>query len=140
MYHDTSLPAVWGRSSPSISESYVIFCVGQDPVKIAAFRAWATDRQLGFKSLKGCYKGQMEESFITNLKNLPYIQKWLLEEESILLLGPANARDVRPAELVYANGKTEELGKFFSVGPETAKRYQSWTYDPLTDNYFITQA
>lgn len=127
---------IWAQSSPAAYEDYVIFCVGQEPTRIAAFKSWASGR-FGFKSLVGCYKGQMEQSFIVNAKHLPEIEAWIVEEESILYLG-SNPRGARIATLKYLDGREEPLGYFVAlIGRDYALARESWTYDPTTDEYYV---
>lgn len=128
---------VWGRSTPAAYEDYIIFCVGQNPVKIAAFKSWATGR-FGFKSLIGCYKGQMEQSFIVNAKHFPEIAEWTNGEESILHLA-SNPRGVRKATLKYLDGREESLGYFTAVGRDRAMSGDSWTFDPTSGEYYVCQ-
>lgn len=66
---------------------------------------------LGFTAVKGVYKGTAEQSFIVDANGMP--EGWImatmrgLDQESILYVG-----DNMDANLVYAEGDTEYLGKF----------------------------
>ena len=125
-------PGLWAHSTTAAYENFVIFCVGQDPYRIAAFRSWAADKGIGFKSLVGCYKGQIEQSFIVNEKNLPFVERWTRDEESILHLA-SNPRGPRIATLRHRDGREEQLGHFVAViGRDYALKKESWTYDPRT--------
>lgn len=133
---------IWGSSTPSDFKTYVIFCVGNDPYREAAFRAWALENGIGFKSLKGCYKGQQENSFIINEENLGRCYRWFSREESILFIGPMyrNGRlyGNREAHLYYLKtGEREDLGLFQWVPRSEALKEDAWTYDPTQDLYFI---
>jgi hypothetical protein len=128
---------IGARSSAQGSERYVIFCVGLDQRIVMAFRAWARARGLKFKSLNGCYKGQTEDSFIINAKDFRKVAVWTQNQESILLLGPCNARDQRPAMLLYQDGGQEFLGWLRSVPANQALSSDAWTYDPTQDAYFV---
>jgi len=129
---------VWGRSTPAAYEDYIIFCVGQNPVKIAAFKSWALGR-FGFKSLIGSYKGQTEHSFIVNAKHFPEIADWTNGEESILYL-EANPGGYRKATLKYLDGREEPCGHFVPItNREYVLRQESWTYDPTSGEYYVCQ-
>lgn len=134
--HDYA-PATWGHSSSIGSRAFVIFCVGQDIRKVAAFRIWATSENIGFKSLKGCYNGQTEDSFIVALTDYPKVTPWTDGEDSVLVLGSCDARDRRPARLMFNDGSSHHLGLFHSCSREEALKRQSWTYDPTQNTYFI---
>jgi hypothetical protein len=104
--------------------------------------SWAYNGSLKFKRLLGMYKGTAEQSFIMSRADFDEHvadSKWLNGEESILVLGAADARDHRPAALVYKDGRTVQLGRFKSVTRATALRSDCWTYDPLTREYFVAE-
>lgn len=97
-----------------------------------------------YKKLKGSYKGELEDSFIVNEKVFmlgKFPHHLIQKQESVLHLGVADARDKRPATLLYndliGDAKVEKLGLFHSVPEEQAKEQDAWTYDPLQDQYFI---
>ena len=127
-----------GVAPHSESRAYFIFCVGQDPVCIAAFISWAFNAGITFKPLIGKYNGVSERSFIANMCNYNEIYPFLKNEEAILVLNRYDARDIPRAKLVYRNGAEEELGKLLVVDKDTAMTYDSWTYDPLGKTYFVT--
>ncbi len=126
---------IWGHSR---GETYFIFCVGQDPVRIAAFISWAFHQQVNIKPLLGKYEGKTERSFIANYRNFKDIEPFLKNEESILVIDRYDVRDIPRARLVYQNGKEVPLGRLYAVEKETAMQCSSWTYDPLTETYFVT--
>jgi hypothetical protein len=130
---------VWGHSGSSGFDNFIIFCVGQDIRKVMAFRCWATSEKLSFKSLIGCYNGTMEYSFIVNAEDFHKVEPWTAGQDSVLHLGRCDARDRRPAKLVYQSGREDEIGLMQSCRRETALSHQSWTYDPATGQYFICQ-
>lgn len=134
---------VWATSSASAGETYAIFCVGNDKVREAAFRAWASAEGIGFKSLFGSYKGKQEASFIVNEKDLPQCAGWYRDEESILILGPLHltgkSRGSRDAYLWYPS--TDEqiyLGLFHETLRKYALTRDAWTFDPTTGSYYVT--
>lgn len=137
---------IWGSSAASSTEYYIIFCVGNDLVRAAQFRSWALENKIGFKSLKGCYEGVQEDSFIVNYKDLNAVSPWFKDEESILILGPLfeNGRlfGARRATLVYVGNETRpasslELGRFTAQPREYALKQKAWTYDPSTGVYYV---
>ena len=115
---------------------WVIFCVGQTPYKISAFKAFASHQKLAFKALKGCYKGVTEDSFLISLRDYEKVREWTQDEDSVLYLGMTNARNQRPAFLEYSDGIIEDLGLFTSVSRDEALKCDGWTYDPTTDIYY----
>jgi len=142
------------RSGNSPYQRFVIFEVG-DKVRQQAFKAWALEQKLGFKELIGKWKGQQAASFIvedtsTNRIKLAY---WLIGQEAILVLGPAWRYDPavgtnrlfgnRLAQLEWLDSdgyqvrEIEAAGKFQAVGREQALAGDSWTYDPVTEAYYI---
>lgn len=133
--HYQNQSGVWGHSSRSGFNEYIIFCVGQDHRRITAFRSWAQHKGIPFKSLKGCYRGQKEDSFIINARDWDLVKPWTIKEESILRLGHCNARDQRPAQIEYADGRTEELGYMRSCRRAEAFARDGWTYCPTLNSY-----
>lgn len=127
-----------GVAPHSRGSQYFIFCVGQDPVRIAAFIGWAFYEKVNIKPLVGKYEGKTERSFIANMDRYEDIEPFLKHEDSILVLHSYNARDTPQAKLVYQNGKVEHLGRLHAVTKEQAMQCASWTFDPLSGVYFIT--
>lgn len=133
---------LWGYSTPAAFENYMIFCVGNDKVREAQFRSWATSNGIGFKSLHGCYKGQQEASFIINMRDSARCFAWYSKEESVLLLGPSyregSSHGNREAHLYYlSTGHLEDLGLYQWVPRDEGLREDAWTYDPTQDEYFV---
>lgn len=115
----------------------VIFCVGQELRRVAAFRAWAAHRCLDVRSLVGCYRGATEMSFVIGTADFAEVAPWTRAEESVLFLGRVDRDGARAATLVFADGRTENLGHFVTCSRETALGCSSWTYDPVADEHFI---
>lgn len=137
-----SSSGIWGYSTPTAYQTYAIFCVGNDKVREAAFRSWATANGIGFKSVFGCYEGVQEASFIINQKDLPRCFAWYSKEDSVLLLGPAyregKMHGSREASLYFLEtGETRDMGRFLMVLREEALASDAWTYDPTLDAYFV---
>jgi hypothetical protein len=128
------------HSSDAGQGKYVIFSVSVwnlvDLVQVLS------SNNIGHKKLVGCYKGKEEDSWIIKYDDFPLVFKagLLGDQESVLILGPCDARDRRPAKLAFLNplDNSKELGKFHSVSEATAKAQDAWTYDPGSKEYFIT--
>lgn len=123
-------------------DTYAIFCVGNDIIKEAAFKATCADKLLGYKPLYGCYEGKTERSFIMNWTHKDFILEFTKQEESILLLGPmqnlGGGKMLRPATLRWLTAYHEEnLGYFTEVGKEHALAERAWTFDPSTGKYWV---
>lgn len=129
--------AIPGRSLAAMPGKLVIFCVGKDLRRVAAFRAWAAHRGLDVRSLVGCYRGATEMSFVITAADYTEVAPWTREEESVLLLGRSDRNGARAAALVFADGRAEDLGHFVTCSRETALACSSWTYDPVAGEYFI---
>lgn len=127
---------IWPHSRPN---QYFIFCVGQDPIKINAFMSWAYHNDISIKPLVGHYNGQPERSFIVDQKNYDAIRPWLKNEESVLLIGRVGRSGNPTAVLYYLKTDQEiDLGELRHVSREEAHSRPSWSYDPLTKCYFVT--
>ena len=121
---------------PDKQEELVIFCVGQELRRVAAFRVWAAHRHLDVRSLIGSYNGITETSFVVVATDYAEVAIWTRAEESILFLGLANQNGDRPARLVFADGHVEGLGCFVSGPRNAVLASHSWTYDPAADQDF----
>lgn len=138
MSHSNS--GVWGHSSSIGANAYFIFAVSDDIAVNKAFMGWAAANSIGLKPLLGSYKGKTEHSYIANHDNLGTIARcgWLKDQESVLILGPCNARDQRPAHLYFPKtGNQVQLGVLQSVDRDTALASDGWSYDPSTKTYYI---
>jgi hypothetical protein len=128
---------IWAHSSP---RSYLIFCVGQKDHQIKRFIRYALKTGLGFKPLRGCYQGKEERSFIINAKDHPRIKNFVMGQETVLFLHDYNRADVPKATLIHLQtGKQTELGLFVMGTDAVRKTHQSWTFDPLSGWYFVTE-
>ncbi|MEP3893195.1 MAG: hypothetical protein ABJN52_04280 [Litorimonas sp.] len=125
----------------SSANSYFIYCVGQCPIKISAFKSAMVQSNICAKPLLGRYQGQDEQSFISSLKNLETIAPWLVAEESILLIHDFDSRDRPKATLKYlASGEEHYVGKMVAVSRSVALRQANFTYDITYKNYFVCQS
>jgi hypothetical protein len=127
---------IWAHST---DRSYIIFCVGQKDHQVRRFLRFALKNSLGFKPLRGCFKGREERSFIVNSRDFSNIKPFVAGQESILLLHSYNRADVPRATLInLKTAKRTELG-WFSMATEKVKQHcDSWTLDPMTGVYYVT--
>ena len=119
-------------------QACIIFGVGQDPAKISAFTSWAADEGVKIKALVGKYEGRIDHCFIALQKDYSRIKSFLQKEESVLVLDRYDTNGTPRARLVYFDGHEEEKGTFQSISIDEANQSSSWTFDPLTGNYFTT--
>lgn len=129
--------SVWGHSSKIGGNRYVIFSHNHP----GFMERTLENLGVSFKKVKGCYKGVEETAFVINYDNYTQTLENLLThdcQESILVLGTSDARDKRPAELVFLeSGQRRGIGLMQSVSEEEAKAQDAWTYDKLQNKYFI---
>lgn len=144
--HDFS-NGVCGHSMPTRWDDWVIFCVGNDPYRDAAFTTWANGLGHRFKSLIGSYKGKTERSYIMRLADFEKsgAVQWTKAEESILVLRPRRKADGSlllrhdapiDAILVYQDGREESIGVWANVPEYHAKKCDGWTYDPMFGEWY----
>ncbi len=142
----------WGHSDASGGTTYAIFSVDRagdkDLIEITSRRhavmAFMAGNGIDFKAVWGCYKGLQELSYVVETGDLPAIADTglIAGQESILELGACDARDRRPATLVYLTHsslswiKREDLGLFQQVSEDVAKAQDGYTFDPTTNHYF----
>jgi hypothetical protein len=87
-----------------------------------------TELRLPFKSAKGVYKGSAENSFVVIVREQADIDTLTgfafkaFGQESVL---HQDANQL--AQLIYANGKTETLGKLVQVPKELAETLDNYT-------------
>lgn len=135
---------IWASSSASASESYLVFCVGNDILRESTFKAWAAEQCIGIKPLFGSYKGQSERSFIANRRFANELAPWIEGQESVLYLSPlfrfGRLWGRRRAALLYlADGRHEDLGHLTTTTYEEAMRRDCWTFDPTDGSYWVTE-
>lgn len=121
-----------------LNSEFVVFCVGQEDKRRADFEQFAKFAGFFIKPLIGSYKGEVENSYLAPINAWVNIAPWIMEEESVLLLGPKDKLGRRGASLLYVDsGEEVKLGKFQSVSEEIAKTHEAWTYDPKQNEYFL---
>lgn len=96
------------------------------------------------KRFVGCYKGKQEPSYC-----LPEEIFWLLhfnfpylfsDQESVLHLGTPQARNWRPAKLIFMHDKREvSIGVWLSATQEQAYKAGNYTYCPVHDLYWVCE-
>lgn len=97
------------------------------------------DCNFRFKKALGCYKGSSEDSFVVVLRDAQELETLKdfaftnFEQESILYQD-AN----QEAYLVFANGKTEQLGRLEQVDKKEATSQEAFTV--MGGNYYVTRA
>ena len=124
------------QSTITGGETYVIFAALNHPRALArALDKW----DIGHKKVHGCYKGEVEDALIINVKWFDAIRHALQGEESVLILGPAGRGGIRPATLSYLNQRImpENLGYFVETTREDAHSRDAYTFDPTTNLYYI---
>jgi hypothetical protein len=94
---------------------------------------------IGFKVLSGRYKGEDETSYIINKKNEHLIQPLVEQQESVLELTETNKKGARHAVLKMTNGTIAMLGDFIAVPQGEAESAEAYTFDPITNQYFIAK-
>lgn len=139
---------IWGHSAAP--QKHIIFSIdGENNYETCeAFEAYLTKLNIGFKLIKGSYKGQTENSWIVNSKDFDAILDagYLDNQESILVLGGHDARDRRQAHLEYlkdtpeaSTGDTINLGWLGSVEQAEALACEAYSYRPDLGQYFIAK-
>ena len=85
--------------------------------------------------LIGCYKGQLERSYMIRADRFDLVADYVRHQESILLV-PGDQR--QPCVLEYlAGGDHVSVGPMRSVSAAEALQADAWTYNPNVDKYYI---
>lgn len=136
-------------------ESY--FVIGTPAPRVAEM--WASRMRslgIGFKEVKGEYKGTGEWGFVVNLRDFDAMLPVLGGQESVLILGPKpSATDHRPATLMFLSAAVFDntymmssrppvyLGSFV---PYTREEFEDrvhkpdgFTYDPSEDLFYVAE-
>lgn len=136
------------HSSAEAFNAYVIFCVGNDIAREAAFKAWAADNGIHVKSLIGSYNGVSERSFMVNYQDAVRCWDWYSNEETVLGLAPLwdpvhnRMLGSRPASLIYISDYSvanKKIGFFTEQSKEYALAQPSYTFDPSTGKYWVAE-
>ena len=120
---------------------HIIFAIDNDhePHVVAKFmRHCDTERAMmrmpALVQLIGCYKGQMERSYMLPAKCLDAVKDFIKYQESILRV-PGDTR--QPCVLEYVQtGERVSICAMREVSAIDAWGLDAWTYDPKADKYF----
>lgn len=132
---------VHGYSSPC--PNHVIFSMREDVYKLL-IECDAFWQMVGVEFIegRGSWHGDAERAFALpqELFNA-VVFRWpviLADQDAIIELGTPQARNWRPATLVWVKkGEREDLGVWRSVTEEDAKVHDSWSF--FNDHYFICE-
>lgn len=128
----------WGHSSVVGGNSY--FITSADSPN--NFAIWLATEGIGNKEVKGYWQGEPERAWVINMADLKkvYGSGWINTQECILVLGPCDARDRRPASLHGVAKRTWciECGHLYSTTREIAMGKDGYMFDPTSGEYFLT--
>jgi len=139
---------VCSHSNPTIWQDYIIFEIDDHQSNCFELKLSCTQQGFGLVELEGCWKGEVNPSFILPAKEFfagatgeSIGSRFCLEQECVLHIGPPEkrARAWRDATLLYTNGKTESIGKFKQVAANVAKEQSGWTRNPNNGAYWICE-
>lgn len=85
--------------------------------------------------LIGCYRGQLERSYMMRADQFDAVSEYVRNQESILLV-PGDTR--QPCVLEYLVGNERvPLGPMGEVSASDALQFEAWTYNPSNGKYFV---
>jgi hypothetical protein len=126
----------WGHSTVVGGNSYFISS-SYNPTGLLAF---LQEHGIGHKEVRGKWRDEEERAFVINMNDLKkvYASGWISQEECILVLGPCEARDRRPASLHGVKNATwsYDAGLFYQITREEAMNADGWMFDPTQQAYF----
>lgn len=139
MKEDTIMPAKLN------SHEYVIFSIDNvsDVHALAKFlRHIDTQEHMGkmkgkMKLLTGSYKGAIEYSFMLRQEDFEAFVEfsgYIKDQESILVY---NGNTDSATLIMLKDYMSIDLGKLVAVDKALALKADAWTYDPITEEYFI---
>lgn len=130
----------WGHSNPTTF--HAIFAVnGTTDVlgdELRVVLGIARYHGVGIKPLIGSYNGKLEHSFLVPHSELDLFAQFTEKQESVLVLGPYDARDRRHARLDFAD-RSEFIGTYGAIPEAHRHQVESWTYDPMQGLYFTAR-
>lgn len=85
--------------------------------------------------LIGCYKGQLEKSYMIRADQLHNVREYIRDQESILRV-PGDVRQPCVLEFV-SGGERVSLGPMGEVSASDALQFEAWTYNPSNGKYFV---
>ena len=130
--------SVWGHSSLIGGNEYVIFASDRTFHEVVSYMQ---PLGINYKVLFGFYKGEYEVSYMVRKADYNIYLQFLTDtQECIMLVGPCDARDRRPATLLwFSDGIFEDIGKIRSVSHEVAMESDAWSYDPQMHQFFVAK-
>lgn len=98
-------------------------------------KSYLDGRMTNYKVLIGCYKGNLERSFLLTDFELAIIIAKSYDQESLL----HRSADGPDCYLCFLDPETSDinLGPMIAVSKREARQQDSWTYDPSTKTYYI---
>jgi len=122
----------------------IIFAIDSptDTYRVMQFaKHCATQKALGrmgkVQHLVGCYKGQLECSYMVRAIDWHHVKQFCLNQESILRV-PGDVR--QPCVLEYlSTGERVSVGPMAQVEPLKALQCDAWTYDLEKGKYYVCQ-
>ena len=90
---------------------------------------------VAFKRSLGCFKGRREVNFvlITDERTVIDLIREFNQDSALVLDSKRNA------SLLDANGTFKSIGKFKAVPEVIALRHDGWTFDKVTNQFFIVE-
>jgi len=85
--------------------------------------------------LVGCYKGQLERSYMMRADQFDYVRDYIKGQESILRV-PGDVRQPCVLEFV-SSGERVGLGPMREVSAAEAAQIEAWTYSQKQNKYFV---
>ena len=125
---------------PERTKSYFI-CGTPDAGESERWQERLNAAGIRFKLVQGCYKGTPEHSFVISLDAFTATRETgiLAGQESVLVIGPKPFNGDRPATLRFLDASVPpiDLGTFQVWEGDGVPPVDAWTYDPLSETYFI---
>lgn len=91
-----------------------------------------------FKCLQGCYKGELETSWLIPVEHFPLIHRLVETQESVLVLEAMAKDGSRHATLHYISPSylPRYIGNLREVSKDTALKLDAWSHDQNTGHYW----
>lgn len=85
--------------------------------------------------LIGCYKGQLEKSYMIRADQFHHVKDYVQGQESVLRVSGDKRQ---PCVLEFmGSGERVSVGPMRQVSADYALSADAWTYDPSVDKYYI---
>lgn len=122
------------------SSALVIFASEESTADVMSF---FVENKISFKVLLGSWRNKQEVSYCVPAEFFEQVIEagYVNGQESILVMGQYNPKGLRAAEIVFldADTKAQQAGFIVNVDRENAILNEGWTFDPMSDSYFILQ-